>query len=592
MKNRQKNRPVGGAVRTIDVVIEALWLAVVFFLPLVFFPNIFTTFELAKVVVFKGLVTLMVLLWFLKHFLSSSGPVFNWKPQAYLWIFLGSFLCFYLIATMFSVAPALSFFGWYPRFQGLLTFFYYAAFGTVIFFELRTPAQKERLFLTIMVSFFAACAIALFQKFLPDFLQLWSDAEFNGRVYGTLANPNYLAGYIVMIVPLLAANIFRNKFRIFSTLCLMTGIAALLFTLSRAGFLALFVCMLFFFMVVAYRKHFMKTFAVLAILPFIVFGGVWYVIAHQEEAWVQTVPFLGRLTTAEENMSSTRSRLEIWPAALRQILVSPLIGFGPETFAVTFPSFAPPDVNTREDAGEIADHPHNELLDIAVQIGIPGMVAFLCFVFGLAAQGMYAKIEKDGQADWIVLGLSSSVLGLFTANEFGFSVTVHWVFLAAFSALILQMIHHGNFKTTAFSLNRFLKAAMMLLLIVLGTGIFLMHDLTMVFADYHMRQAYDGMSRTNLGTTPDLNADPSVVSEIKNITTELKTAAQLSPVEAFYSLNFAHFMLGRMYDGQKLSAVEVYDAEDHALHASKLRGFDGFAVSIALDIKKISGLTF
>ncbi len=579
----KKDKKIG----RMDLLMEIIWLLAVFAVPLVFIPNLFTTFELAKIVVFKGLVTLLLVMWVVKYFLSGESPAFQWKAHRYLWYWGVIFLSVYALTTLVSVAPAMSFFGWYPRFQGFMTLVSYLLFGAVVFFELRSPRQKERLILVLMAGFFLACGIALMQKIFPGFLQWWDDAQFNGRVYGTLANPNYLAGYIVMILPLLMANFFRKKLVVFSAICLGLGMLTLLYTLSRAGFAASFLSLLFFFFVVAYQRKAKKTMASLALLPVLAGGFVWYVIAHQDDAWVKNIPFLDRLTASETNVTSTRTRLEIWPATVRQILASPLIGYGPETYAVTFPAFAPDTVNTREDAGEIADHAHNEPLDWGVQIGIPGTVAYLCFLLGLIAAGMLFFLRKHDENSWVILGLSSGLLALFTANQFGFSVTVHWVFLTLFGAIILNTLHEKDFGTVAFALGKFWKVLLVLLVTILGSGMFWLHDVRSLEADVHMRTAYDLIQANNLGGPQNSGGSdtylPGLVARIMN---ELKSATTLVPTESFYSMNLAHFVLGRLYEGEKLSSVEILGAMDSAAHAARLRGYDLFSLSVAREMGK------
>ena len=64
-----------------EKLIEFLWLTLIFIVPLVFLPNIFTTFELTKVTVFKVLVILMMLLWFLKYFVTGKSQSLSAQIQ-------------------------------------------------------------------------------------------------------------------------------------------------------------------------------------------------------------------------------------------------------------------------------------------------------------------------------------------------------------------------------------------------------------------------------------------------------------------------------------------------------------------------------
>lgn len=469
-----------------SVAMEVIWLAVIFALPLLFFPNVYTTFELAKVTIFKGAVVLLLILWLLKYLLAGVWPMAEGRANRGLWLMLGLFCGLYLLAVVFSVAPDLSVFGWYPRFQGLLTMVSYLIFGAVIFFELRTPKQRERLILVLMLGFLAVCGVALLQKFLPGFLNFWNDFAFGGRIYGTMGHPNYLATYVVMIVPILVANIFGKKWQIFSAICLIVGFLTLLFALSRAGFLAVFVSLLFCCILAAYRKWAKKLLMVLAILPLLAGGFLWYIIAHQQAAWIQNTPLLMRFTASEGSFPSIQIRLEIWPATVQQILARPLVGYGPETFAVSFPPFAPVSINTDPDAGEIPDRAHNEILDLAVQIGIPGMVAYFLFLGGLLVAGARKFLREN---DGLILGLSGGILGLLVANSFGFSVTVHWVFLVLFVALVLGLLHEKNFKMV--KSRGILRWVLCLLLILLSVSVFWFRDVQLVRDDVQLRQQQD-----------------------------------------------------------------------------------------------------
>ena len=622
----------------LDWMMEAVWLLMVFALPLFFLPNIFTTFELAKVVFFEGGAVLLLLLWILKYLFLGFSPSFQWEKYWYLWLSLLALAAFYFVATFFSVAPDISFLGWYPRFQGLFTFVNYLILGMVVFFELKSLKQRERLVVVLICGLLFVCGIALLQKFLPGFLQWWNDSEFNGRIYGTLANPNYLASYIVMMVPILIVNILRKKGRIFSWLVLLVAMTALFLTLSREGYLGCFLSVLFLFIVVAYRRKAKKTLVFLALMPMVLGGFVWLVFTNSQASWVQGTPFLERLTGNNENGSSAQERLEVWPAVLRQIWASPLFGFGPETFAVTFPAFAPASVNTREDQGEILDRAHNELLDLAVQIGIPGMIAYVCFIFGLVIQGikrtsdgadvseqadlgnrsklrgkvelldraggkqsteqsyatevgaMQKPVQKNApnwnQETWLILGFASSILGLFVANEFGFSVTVQWVLLAIFAALMLNLLHSKDFTAVKFCLafgwGKCVQFGLFVIIAMMSLSFYWLHDINLVLADAKMRAAYEGvLALSSSGNTGQDGAKDEPLNEIiKNY----RQALALAPTEPFYALNFAYADLQWLYEGQKISSVQEEEAINNAFHAARLRGYDSFSVSVAQEI--------
>jgi putative inorganic carbon (HCO3(-)) transporter len=77
----------------------------------------------------------------------------------------------------------------------------------------------------------------------------------------------------------------------------------------------------------------------------------------------------------------TSGRAKIWPQAIRTILDFPLTGMGMNTFRYTI--------------GENIAHAHNEFLQAALDLGLPGLVAFLALYVG--AFWMLAKIWQVAQ---------------------------------------------------------------------------------------------------------------------------------------------------------------------------------------------------
>jgi O-antigen ligase len=322
-------------------------------------------------------------------------------------------------------------------------------------------------------------------------------------------------------------------------------------------------------MLAAYRMKAKKVLAALAVLPFVISAGVWMVAVNSGETWVKNTPLLQRLALNDESLSSAETRLQMWPAVLRQIGASPFIGFGPETFAVTFPAYSPATVNTREDRGEIPDRAHNELLDFAVQIGIPGALAYAVFMLGIVAIAGKNFLERR-EEEWVTPGFASGILGLFTANIFGFSVTTHWVLLVLFVAVTFNTLFQKDFSTKNFRLHPFTKTAIFSVVAFCGIGMFWMQDFGKVMADAEMRRGYES----------------ATFAEFAQTAAAYKQATNLAPTEAFYALNYANSQLARLSEGERLSAAETMDAYGAAIHAARLRGYDGFSVSLAMEIKK------
>ena len=98
---------------------------------------------------------------------------------------------------------------------------------------------------------------------------------------------------------------------------------------------------------------------------------VWILIAGGWEGWVENLGLAGQ---SGYSLDTLGARLEIWPRAMYGIEDFPLTGMGMNTFRelvhILYPFFTiSPDF-------DIA-HAHNEFLQVGLDLGIPGMIAFI-----------------------------------------------------------------------------------------------------------------------------------------------------------------------------------------------------------------------
>jgi putative inorganic carbon (HCO3(-)) transporter len=113
--------------------------------------------------------------------------------------------------------------------------------------------------------------------------------------------------------------------------------------------------------------------------------------------------------------NAVQTRLEIWSAALDIIQKYPLTGIGMNTFRTVFWSLYPP---TYIPAGYDIGHAHNEILQTALDLGIPGMIAYLMILLIT-----FVKLFKN----WPQIKEKSDILkGLILAVTF--SLAAHFVF--------------------------------------------------------------------------------------------------------------------------------------------------------------------
>ncbi|HMO56965.1 MAG TPA: O-antigen ligase family protein [Roseiflexaceae bacterium] len=105
----------------------------------------------------------------------------------------------FLIATVGSIVPYVSFWGSYQRLQGTYTNLSYVALGVLIVGFLRTRAQIERLVIMATLASLIAVFYGLIQHFQLDPLPWRGDVV--SRVASTMGNSIFVAAYMIMIVP-------------------------------------------------------------------------------------------------------------------------------------------------------------------------------------------------------------------------------------------------------------------------------------------------------------------------------------------------------------------------------------------------------
>lgn len=549
---------------------------VIFLVPLFFLPNIETTFELAKVVIFRVTVLIMAMLWIAKilttervkiatlktHDLALFGKKDGFMKRHGLMICLAFFVGWYLLATVLSVAPHLSIWGWYPRFQGLFTFGCYLLFGAVLFFNLRPGRQVERLMTTVFCATALAAFLAILQRFHVQLFDLWDTSDFLGRVFGTMGDPNTLGVFLAMVIPLMVVRLLQTKNVISAMFGLSFALPALSFTFSRAGFLGLFAGLFLMLLIVSKKMEKRTLFLTAVWLPVVAIGLVVVVNIFHESDFVRSHALLYRLTFQEENWRSLETRLNLWPATARQILDSPIIGYGPETFAVTFPAYAPARLNFTENLGDIFDHPHNELLDWAVQIGLPGMLAYVAF-WVLLFIAVIRRIMAEGRKDqWLFhTGVLSGVLALLVANQFGFMVTILQVYLVVLTVLLLRFLVMEE-RVVPLKLQHSAKLAIFVAVCAVSVCYMLFHNFNLLLADYSYRHG------------------------------ENETAVQLAPQEPQYALALGTSMLQKTNAGEALSYADLATIRNKLQKASKLRGYDAFSLFTKAQVEALLGKTF
>ncbi len=267
---------------------------------------------------------------------------------------------------------------------------------------------------------------------------------------------NELAGALVWTLPLwinLAVWAWLKRMRWQSGLLLIgAGLvgATLVLTQSRGGYLGFGFGELVVLLIALPRRARRVLIGALAVLLVVGAG-----IAVTQPDWLASIVLGGNgaaATDAVAVIESANGRIEVWSRAIYGIQDFPFTGMGLNTFrrvvTVLYPFFLiAPDV-------DIA-HAHNEFLQAALDLGIPGLIAFLALYVAAFAMlmriGRNAAQTQDGL--WqraVALGLAGGLLahigyGMTDAVTLGAKPgLIFWLMLGLIAALYAQQCATGH----------------------------------------------------------------------------------------------------------------------------------------------------
>lgn len=189
--------------RWADRVIEAGWLLALVFTP--YFFNLLTArhFEPDKAMVLRSIVLVMLAAWGIKTVeqisMARERPTWRAWWRAPLAIPALIFAGVFVLATLVSVQPSLSWWGSYQRGQGTYTNLSYIALFAVIVGNLRTREQLQRLLTTAILTGVSVSTYGIVQHLGLDPLP-WKGNVIT-RISSTMGNSIFVAAYLIMVVP-------------------------------------------------------------------------------------------------------------------------------------------------------------------------------------------------------------------------------------------------------------------------------------------------------------------------------------------------------------------------------------------------------
>ncbi len=329
---------------------------------------------------------------------SLIDPDFSWQFDGIGFLLL-AFLALYLVAAFASFAMVKSLSIWAIYLVFLSAYF-------LVTHLIQTEKQLQNLLTTFVLSGAAVCLYGILQYIFGwDINQAWMDEEMFSdikmRIYSTLENPNVLGEYILLVLPVSIGLMWTRK-GILPKL-VYAGISAMMFlalilTFSRGCWVGLLVAAAVFITFAAGKLWGLGLIA-LPLLPAVLPESI-----------------LNRFTSiGDMKDSSTSYRVYIWMgtlAMMRDFWLSG-IGMGAEAFKSVYPFYS---YN-----GIVAPHSHNLFLQIWVESGICGILAFLLILVFFLKRMMVGYQLGGGKGkplSTLMTAISAGVCGFLVQGMF------------------------------------------------------------------------------------------------------------------------------------------------------------------------------
>jgi len=507
--------------------------------PLLLTPYNYELFEFNKTLFLYTMTVAISAAWLIRSVWTRSLTI----PLTPLTIPLMAFFATQLVATLLSIDPYQSIWGYYGRFHGgllsILSYIvlYFAFVSTIKYDGLRTanylakpdPAPRDErrianseLFISRLLNFsLVSASVVSFYGILQHFGiddHLWAQ-DVKNRVFSTLGQPNWLAAFVTILLPVSAAylsiSLEKNKIVksiLYSVLFIILTIT-LLYTKSRSGFIAAYAGMGVFWLlsvIPVFQKRISNKLrsavfssigiqlVLLVMLTFLIGSPFPQInarmsdlsspestvnIASSDDADNQQSTPLRQGSEEQaindQQFSITDSgdiRAIVWKGAMNAVRERPYFGFGPETFAWIYYRHRPAEHNLTSEWDFLYNKAHNEYLNYATTSGLVGLGSYLVIIVAFTVWSFKYQIQntkfqknskqKNSKSQTEILHNHSRNFGfgywkLFGTSNLEFRILLAGLFSGWFSILITNFF---GFSVVITDLFFFLIPAMCFLL--------------------------------------------------------------------------------------------------------------------------------
>lgn len=375
------------------IIEKGLWV-LLFIVPLAMGSYARTGFLLFKVLLTQGILLILLLVWIIKMILEKEIRLVR-TPFDLPLLFLFSFGLFSLI-NAFQFDAGL---------QELFTLLTYILLFYLVVNNLKTSKQIERIFIPV---FLAATLVSI-----EGILENWgwgalvTRGERPPEIFSFLGNPNYIAQYLIAVLPLSVTLSLFAPNKVKKTLSILTSamlVFCLFLTFSRGAWLGFLVSLIFLGFILPLPRLSIPAKWVIPFLVFIILVS-YFILTTQQQELFRRIP----------------DRIINWKAALLMIRAHPILGSGIGNLYFVLPRYLLPQFHDILPMQRIAET-HNDYLHIWAETGIFGLLAFLWLIIAYFRRGFQRLKNETGYQRTLIVAFMAAVLATLVQSFFCFNL--------------------------------------------------------------------------------------------------------------------------------------------------------------------------